>query len=81
MMSPSKPRSEAGRPPRRGAPSGTLGVQKDKPTRQRRAPVETRYVGIDLHRRRSVIVHKDSDGKLLETVHLDNDPAAFAAEL
>jgi transposase len=43
--------------------------------------VETRYVGIDLHRRRSVIVHKDSDGKLLETVHLDNDPAAFAAEL
>ena len=43
--------------------------------------METRYVGIDLHRRRSVIVHKDSAGNSLETVRLDNDPAAFAAEL
>ena len=42
---------------------------------------EQRYVGIDFHRRRSVIVHKDGAGTLLETVHLDNDPAAFAAEL
>lgn len=43
--------------------------------------METRYVGIDLHRRRSVIVHKDGSGNHLETVRLDNDPAAFAAEL
>ena len=42
---------------------------------------QPRYVGIDFHRRRSVIVHKDGAGTLLETVHLDNDPAAFAAEL
>lgn len=40
-----------------------------------------RYVGIDLHRRRSVIVHKDGAGKVLETVHLDNDPVAFCTEL
>ncbi len=40
-----------------------------------------RYVGIDFHRRRSVIVHKDGAGKILETVHLDNDPVAFCAEL
>ena len=39
------------------------------------------YVGIDLHRRRSVIVRMTSEGEKLETVHLDNDPAAFCAEL
>jgi transposase len=43
--------------------------------------VEQRYVGIDFHRRRSVIVHKDGAGNLLETVHLDNDAEAFAREL
>ena len=42
---------------------------------------QPRYVGIDFHRRRSVIVHKNATGELLETVHLDNDPGAFAAEL
>ena len=42
---------------------------------------EQRYVGIDFHRRRSVIVHKDGVGTILETVHLDNDPVAFAREL
>lgn len=42
---------------------------------------QPRYVGIDFHRRRSVIVHKNAAGEILETVHLDNDPAAFAAEL
>jgi len=42
---------------------------------------QLRYIGIDFHRRRSVIVHKDSTGKILETVHLDNDPVAFAREL
>ena len=42
---------------------------------------QQRYVGIDFHRRRSVIVHKNATGEILETVHLDNDPGAFAAEL
>ena len=40
-----------------------------------------RYVGIDFHRRRSVIVHKDGAGNLIETVRLDNDRAAFANEI
>lgn len=40
--------------------------------------MEKEYVGIDLHRRRSVIVRKDSSGKALETVQIDNDPLALA---
>ena len=43
--------------------------------------MEQRYVGIDFHRRRSVIVHKDGAGTILETVHLDNGAEAFALEL
>jgi len=42
---------------------------------------QQRYVGIDLHRRRSVIVHRNGEGETLETVHIDNDPVALAAEL
>jgi hypothetical protein len=34
----------------------------------------TRYVGVDLHRRRSVIVVLDSDGTELWTKRIDNDP-------
>jgi transposase len=40
---------------------------------------QKQYVGIDLHRRRSVIVRKDAAGEHLATVHIDNDPAALAA--
>jgi transposase len=39
------------------------------------------YVGIDLHRRRSVIVRRDASGKTIETVRIDNDPVALAAEV
>lgn len=39
------------------------------------------YVGIDLHRRRSVIVRQDHDAKVLETVRIDNDPLALAAAI
>jgi transposase len=35
-------------------------------------------VGIDLHRRRSVIVRKNAAGEVLSTVQIDNDPIAFA---
>lgn len=35
------------------------------------------YVGIDLHRRRSVIVTMDEDGNVLDTVRVDNDPLEF----
>jgi transposase len=39
------------------------------------------YVGIDLHRRRSVIVRRTESGETLETVRIDNDPIALAAEV
>ncbi|MBV6702722.1 IS110 family transposase [Kitasatospora aureofaciens] len=39
------------------------------------------YVGIDLHRRRSVIVRQTAEGELLETVRIDNDPIALALEV
>jgi transposase len=39
------------------------------------------YVGIDLHRRRSVIVRRNGAGQTLEKVRIDNDPVALAAEL
>ncbi len=35
-------------------------------------------LGIDLHRRRSVIVRKNADGEVLSKVHIDNDPMALA---
>ena len=38
----------------------------------------SQYVGIDLHRRRSVIVRQDADGQVLEEVRVDNDPVALA---
>ena len=36
------------------------------------------YVGIDLHRRRSVIVRQNAAGEVLEQVRIDNDPVALA---
>jgi transposase len=41
--------------------------------------VEREYVGIDLHRRRSVIVRKNAAGEVLSKVRIDNDPGALAA--
>jgi transposase len=40
--------------------------------------VETQYVGVDLHRRRSVIVRKTATGEPIETVQIDNDPLTLA---
>ena len=39
------------------------------------------YVGIDLHRRRSVVVRMTGAGEVLETVRVDNDPVALSLEL
>ncbi len=39
------------------------------------------YVGIDLHRRRSVIVRRNQAGETLETTRIDNDPVTLAAEV
>src|SRR3954454_4713790 len=38
-------------------------------------------VGIDLHRRRSVIVRMTETGEKLETVRIDNDPVALGLEM
>ncbi len=40
---------------------------------------QRQYVGIDLHRRRSVIVRRDADGEVLDTTRIDNDAATLAA--
>jgi hypothetical protein len=40
--------------------------------------VSRQFVGIDLHRRRSVIVRLDQAGNVLGTVRVDNDPVEFA---
>lgn len=42
---------------------------------------QQQYVGIDLHRRRSVIVRMTEDGEVLETVRIVNDPVALSVEL
>ena len=41
----------------------------------------TRYVGVDLHRRRSVIVVLDGDGAELWTHRIDNGPLALGLEI
>lgn len=43
--------------------------------------MERQYVGIDLHRRRSVIVRMDEAGEVLDTVRIDNDPLALEREV
>lgn len=43
---------------------------------------ERQYVGIDLHRHRSVIVRRDDEGRTLSCVRVDNvDLGAFSAEI
>jgi transposase len=39
------------------------------------------YVGIDLHRRRTVIVRTDESGQRLGMARIENDPVALAAEV
>ena len=43
--------------------------------------MERQYVGIDLHRRRSVIVRRTAAGETLETVRIANDPLTLAEQL
>ena len=42
---------------------------------------QQQYVGVDLHRRRSVLVRRTAEGETLESVRIDNDAATLAAEL
>lgn len=74
--------AKRGASPRREGPSvEKLGPSKATPSRRKKAPVEPEYVGIDLHRHRSVIVRMSSDGEQLSTVKIDNDPVAQAAAI
>ena len=41
----------------------------------------TRYVGVDLHRRRSVIVVLEADGTELWTHRIDNSPVTLGLEI
>lgn len=67
---------------RREGPSvETLGPLKATPSRRKKVLVQPEYVGIDLHRRRTVIVRMSPDGEHLSTVKIDNDPEALAAAL
>jgi transposase len=43
--------------------------------------MDREYVGIDLHRRRSVIYRMDEAGEKLDCVRLENDPLRFAREV
>jgi transposase len=43
--------------------------------------VNREYVGIDLHRRRSVIYRMDAAGKKLDCVRIDNDPLRLVEEV
>src|SRR5207249_8798251 len=48
------------------------------PLEEEEAPMDRQYVGIDFHRRRSVIVRLDADGNKLSTQRVGNDPLAIA---
>ena len=41
--------------------------------------MEREYVGIDLHRRRSVVIRKNAAGELISKVHIDNSAEALVA--
>ncbi len=43
--------------------------------------MDREYVGIDLHRRRSVIYRMNAAGEKLSSVRIDNDPMRFAKEV
>jgi transposase len=55
-------------------------VVLSQPSRQEEDPV-AQYVGIDLHRRRSVIVRTTETGEVVEEVRIDNDPVALACAI
>ena len=42
---------------------------------------QQQYVGIDLHRRRSVIVRMNDAGEVLDVARIENDPVALALAL
>ena len=59
----------------------TRGRPTKRTSRKGGPVVERQYVGIDLHRRRSVIVRMSEQGEKLSTVKIDNDPVALGLAL
>ena len=71
---------------RASAPGGCWKVQSIRLRQAREAAMTEAYdgrqvVGMDLHRRRSVIVRMTEDGRMLETVRITSSPAALRAVL
>src|ERR687891_422609 len=65
-----------------GSSERTITRGRSTKTSRRGGPLmERQYVGIDLHRRRSVIVRVDEAGERLQTVRIDNDPVALGLAL
>src|SRR5947209_6880523 len=70
--------TKTGTPSRRGPSGETLELGKAVPVRRKKVPVTREYVGIDLHRRRSVIVRKTAAGEIIAKTRIDNSPLALA---
>lgn len=66
-------------PVRPGVLVGRSGFFTPSFPKEEEAPMEREYVGIDLHRRRSVIVRKNETGEHLSSVRIANEPAELAA--
>src|SRR6266852_6442625 len=67
-------------------PGGCWKLQSIRLHQEREAPMETAYdgrqvVGMDLHRRRSVLVRMTEDGRRLGTAKITNSPAALRKEI
>ena len=69
---------EGASPRREGPGVPTLGLARATRSRRKKAPVAQEYVGIDLHRRRSVVVRMTAEGEKVSCVHLANDPVALS---
>jgi hypothetical protein len=57
----------------------TRGFHNLCPREEEEAPLGRQYVGIDFHRRRSVIVRKNAAGEKLSSVRVAKDPWVIAA--
>jgi hypothetical protein len=55
------------------------GLPQTMPSHEEEAPMDRQRVGIDLHRRRSVIVRLDGSGERLGLHRIVNDPGDLAA--
>src|SRR5258705_11025214 len=67
-------------------PGGCWKLQSIRLHQEREAPMETAYdgrqvVGMDLHRRRSVLVRMTEDGRRLGMARITNSPAELRAQI